>query len=181
MKNQIQKTSILNKNLTLTGMMGVGKSTIGKNLAKKLNYNFIDVDKLIETKEGISINLIFKNKSESYFRKVESEITLQVLNENNCIISLGGGAFLNKSIRKNVKKKSISFWLDVNIEELIKRLKRTKKRPLLYKKNINDTVKKMYLERKKIYNEADFRIKCSSLKSNEIVNKILKFYENAGN
>ena len=171
----------MNKNLTLTGMMGVGKSTIGKNLAKKLNYNFIDVDKLIETKEGISINLIFKNKSESYFRKVESEITLQVLNESNSIISLGGGAFLNKSIRKNVKKKSISFWLDVNIEELIKRLKRTKKRPLLYKKNINDTVKKMYLERKKIYNEADFRIKCSSLKSNEIVNKILKFYENAGN
>ena len=171
----------MNKNLTLTGMMGVGKSTIGTNLDKKLNYNFIDVDKLIETKEGISINLIFKNKSESYFRKVESEITLQVLNESNSIISLGGGAFLNKSIRKNVKKKSISFWLDVNIEELIKRLKRTKKRPLLYKKNINDTVKKMYLERKKIYNEADFRIKCSSLKSNEIVNKILKFYENAGN
>ena len=54
----------MNKNLILTGMMGVGKSTIGKNLAKKLNYNFIDVDKLIETKEGVSINLIFENKSE---------------------------------------------------------------------------------------------------------------------
>jgi shikimate kinase len=102
-----------------------------------------------------------------------------VLNKNNSIISLGGGAFLNRTIRTFVKKKSISFWLDVDIEELIKRLKRTKKRPLLYKKNISDTIKTIYLERKKIYNEADFRIKCSSLNSSEIVNKILKLYENA--
>ncbi len=161
--------------------MGVGKSTIGKNLAKKLKYNFIDVDKLIEIKEGSSINLIFKNKSENYFRKLESEITLQVLKKNNSVISLGGGAFMNKSIRLSVKKKSMSFWLDVDIDELVKRLKRTKKRPLLYKKNIDDTVRKIYLERKKTYNEADYRIKCVSSKSGEIVDKILKLYENAGN
>ena len=61
----------MGKNLTLTGMMGVGKSTIGKILAKQLNYKFIDVDKLIEDREGSTINLIFKNKSESYFRTIE--------------------------------------------------------------------------------------------------------------
>jgi shikimate kinase len=181
MKNQIQKSSKLIKNLTLTGMMGVGKSTIGKNLAKKLKYNFIDIDRLIETKEKTSINLIFKNNSEGYFRKIESEITLHELKKNNCVISLGGGAFLNKSIRKSTKKNSVSFWLDVNADILEKRLNRTQKRPLLYKKNISDTIKKMYLERKKIYNEANYRIKCSFLKSSEIVDKILKLYEKSGN
>jgi len=181
MKNQILKTSKVYKNLTLTGMMGVGKSTIGKNLAKKLKYNFIDIDQLIEAKEGASINLIFKNKTESYFRKIENEITLQELKKDNSVISLGGGAFLNKSIRALSKKTAMSFWLDININELIKRLKKTKKRPLLYNKNINNAVKELYLERKKIYNEADYRIECSSLRSDEVVNKILKLYENSGN
>ena len=162
-------------------MMGVGKSTIGKILAKKLDYNFIDVDKIIESMEGHSINLIFKNKGESYFRKIESDITLSELKKMNSVISLGGGAFLNNAIRRNTKKLSISFWLDVPIDLLINSLKRTKKRPLLNNKNINETVKKIYFERKKIYSEADFKIKCNSLKTEEIVDKILKLYEKSGN
>ena len=161
--------------------MGVGKSTIGKYLAKKLKYNFIDVDKIIEAKEGLAIDLIFKNKSESYFRKIENDITLNELKKNRSVISLGGGAFLNKTIRRNAKKFSTSFWLDVPIYELIKRLKKSSHRPLLYKKDIADTVKKIYFDRKKIYNEADYRIKCNSLRSEQIVDKILKLYEKSGN
>ena len=161
--------------------MGVGKSTIGKNLAKRLKYNFIDVDKIIEAKEGLSINLIFKNKSESYFRKIENEITLSELKKNNSVISLGGGAFLNKTIRKNTKKYSTSFWIDVPIYNLIKRLEKSRQRPLLYKKNMAETVKKIYFDRKKIYNEADYRIKCNSLKPNEVVSKIISIYEKSGN
>ena len=161
--------------------MGVGKSTIGKKLAKKLKYNFIDVDKLIEKKEGSSIHQIFKNKNENYFRKIENDITLNELKRNSSIISLGGGAFLNNSIRKSAKKLSISFWLDVSVEELIKRLKRNKHRPLLFKKNLNETVKKIYFQRKKIYNEANYRINCNSLESEEIVDKILYLYEKSGN
>ena len=171
----------MKKNLILTGMMGVGKSTVGKRLAKELSLRFVDVDKLIEIKEGCSINLIFKNKSENYFRRLETSISLQELKKNNAVISLGGGAFLNKSIRRVVKDTALSFWLDVNIDELTKRLKKTKKRPLLFKRNLNSTVNKIYLERKKTYNEADFKIKCTFLKSEEIVQKIIKLYEDARN
>ena len=162
-------------------MMGVGKSTIGKKLAKKLKYNFIDVDKLIELKEKSSINSIFKNKSENYFRKIESEITLSELRKEKSVISLGGGAFLSKEIRRSAKRLSISFWLDVPVEELIKRLKKSQKRPLLFKKNISETMKKIYYDRKKIYNKADYRIKCNSLSLNEIIDKISELYEKSGN
>ena len=173
----------MGKNLTLTGMMGVGKSTIGNILAKKLNYNFIDLDNLIEEKEGTSVNLIFKQKGENYFRKIENDIALLELKRKNSVISLGGGAFINNTIRKCSKKTSTSFWLDVPIYKLIKRLRDNKQRPLLFNKNksLSDAVKKIYFERKKIYNEADHRIKCNSLRSEEIANKILYLYEKTGN
>ena len=161
--------------------MGVGKSTIGKILAKQLNYKFVDIDKLIEDKEGSTINFIFRNKSESYFRKIENDITLAELKKFNSVISLGGGAFLNNLIRKSAKKLSTSFWLDVPINLLIKRLKRNNKRPLLLKKNTHEEVKKIYFNRKKIYGEADFKIRCNSLKSDQIVKKILNLYEKSRN
>ena len=87
-------------------MMGVGKSTIGKILAKKLQYDFLDIDRLIEQKEGSSINLIFKNKGEEYFREIEKKLTLSELKKINCVISLGGGSFLQNEVRKSVKKLS---------------------------------------------------------------------------
>ena len=132
-------------------------------------------------KEGTTINLIFKNKGEKYFRKIENDISLIELKKANSVISLGGGAFLNNTIRKATKKFSISFWLDVSIDELIKRLKKSNNRPLLLKKNISETVKKIYFERKKIYNESNYRIKCNSLKAGDIAKKVLSIYEKSGN
>ena len=99
----------MEKNLALTGMMGVGKTTIGKRLAKKLNYDFIDVDKIIEKTEGQSISSIFKNKGENYFRKIEKELTIIELKKNKSVISLGGGAFLDNSIRQCAKKTLLVF------------------------------------------------------------------------
>ena len=171
----------MTKNLVLTGMMGVGKSTIGERLAKKLSYKFIDVDRLIESNEGCSINSIFKNKSENYFRKLENKITLSEIKKKKSVISLGGGAFLNQNIRRAVKNSSVSFWLDVSLNILIKRLSKSNKRPLLFEKNLNQTIKKIYLERKKIYNEANFRIICSFERKDEIVKKIFRLYESSRN
>ena len=162
-------------------MMGVGKSTIGKILAKRLNYNFVDIDNIIEAKEGTNINQIFKNKSESYFRKIENDVTLLELKKSKTVISLGGGAFLNDQIRRDAKKLSTSFWLDVSIDLLLRRLRKTRQRPLLFKKNLNETIKKIYFSRKKFYNESNYRIKCNALKPEEIVNKIIHLYEKSDN
>ncbi len=171
----------MEKNLTLTGMMGVGKTTIGKRLAKKLNFAFVDIDKIIEKQEGGSISAIFKNKGEDYFRKIEKQLTIIELKKNNSVISLGGGAFLNSSIRQYSKKHSISFWLDVPIEILIKRLKKSNNRPVLGKEKTSDSIKKIYFIRKKFYNKADCRIKCKSLSLQQITEKILNFYEKSRN
>ena len=171
----------MEKNLTLTGMMGVGKTTIGKRLARKLNYAFVDVDKIIEKQEGESISSIFKNKGENYFRKIEKQLTIMELKKNNSVISLGGGAFLNSTIRQYSKKNSISFWLDVPIEILIKRLKKSKNRPVIGKEKTNDSIKKIYFMRKKFYTKADYRIKCKTLTLKQIIEKILKFYEKSRN
>ena len=160
-------------------MMGVGKSTIGKILAKKLKLKFIDIDKLIEKKENSTIKEIFKNKGENYFRKVEKQITLEELKKRNLVIALGGGAFVNHSIRKEIKNSAISFWLDLDIKSIISRLKNVKKRPLLDENNLENSINRIYSERKKFYNESDYKIKSNNSDINNIVNKVIKLYENS--
>ena len=161
--------------------MGVGKSTIGKKLAKKLKLKFIDIDQIIEKKEKRTIKEIFENKGEGYFRKIEKRISLEELKKSDAVIALGGGAFMDSSIRKEAKNLSISFWLDLGLRPLLIRLKNVKKRPLLDQDSLEESVNKIYSQRKKIYNESDFKIKCDSMKIQEIVNKIIKLYEDSRN
>ncbi len=168
----------MKKNLLLTGMMGVGKSTIGKKLAKKLKLKFIDIDQIIEKKEKSKIKEIFIKKGENYFRKIEKKISLDEMKNNNSVIALGGGAFMDSSIRKEAKNSSISFWLDLDLKSLLTRLKNVKKRPLLNQDNLEESVNKIYSTRKKIYKMSDFRIKSNS-NTNQIVNKIVKLYESS--
>ena len=145
------------KNICIMGLMGSGKSIIGKDLSKYLDLKFYDTDKEIEKKTKKSINSIFKEHGESYFRDIEEKICVDLLNYNNCVISLGGGSIINKKIRKEVKQNSYSIYLQVKINNLLKRLKSSKKRPLLNKNIDNrETLKNLFDKRRKFYENADF-------------------------
>jgi len=158
-------------------MMGSGKSTIGKSLSERLNTKFIDIDNIIEKKLSLSISQIFESKGEDFFRDKEREETIKALKNENIVIALGGGAFMDETIRENIKKSSFSVWLDIDIDEIFKRIKSNKKRPLL--KNISkESLEKLCEERKKTYLLADCKINCNLKTKNEIVEKIKKLYEN---
>ncbi len=163
----------LNKNLVLLGMMGSGKTTLGKIVSKKLNKEFIDVDQLIEIQEDMTISEIFQKKGESFFRKLEEEISMQILKKSNSIISLGGGAFINKKIRKEILKNHISIWLKWDNKNLIDRIKNSQKRPLAIK--LDDlNLNKLINDRSKIYSKAKYQIKCDILSKLELTNKIIE-------
>ena len=158
-------------------MMGVGKSTLGKIVAKKLNLEFVDTDTRIEEKYLMKINAIFKKKGEKFFRLEEEKEVLKSLKKNNRVIALGGGAFINTTIRNNILKNTVSIWLDSDLEILNKRTKWNKKRPLLNKENSKIVINKLYEERKSIYKLANYKIDCTDLSKENIANKIIIFYE----
>ena len=159
-------------------MMGVGKSTLGKIVAKKLDLKFADTDLNIEKNCSMKIWEIFKNKGEDFFRLEEEKEALECLKKNKTVIALGGGAFMNRNIRSLILKNSLSFWLDLNLNIINKRVKWSKKRPLLNQKKEEEIIKKLYSERKNIYKLAKYKINCNKLSKTAITKKIILFYEN---
>ena len=166
----------MKKNLVLTGMMGVGKSSIGQSLGKRLKMSFIDIDKIIENEESASIKDIFENKGEDYFRLLEQKVTIDRIKSKNSVIALGGGAFINDKIRELVLRNCISFWLDLSTSILLSRISDQKKRPLLNKPNLKETLETIYQKRKGIYALANFKINCDKINKAELVTKIAKIY-----
>ena len=166
----------LNKNIVLIGMMGAGKSTIGYLLSKSTNLNYVDIDKLIEKEAELKIYNIFEKKGEKYFRNLEEKITLKSLKSKKNIISLGGGGFINKNIRKEVLNNNISFWLNWKNSTIIQRILKSKKRPLTINSSESD-LKKLINDRSKIYSEANFKINCENLTKNMITKRIIETYE----
>ena len=164
------------KNLVFLGMMGSGKSSIGYLVSKKLKLKFIDIDHVIEDKIKMKITDIFKEKGEDYFRNLEEEITINSLKKNIGIISLGGGAFVNKKIRKEVLTNHHSFWLNWSAEILLKRIKDSKKRPLVLNSTSKEIIN-LIKKRSKIYSKAEFKINCDKLTKSEIVKIIIKINE----
>ena len=158
------------------GMMGSGKSSIGLLVSKKLNLKFFDIDNMIEDEVGMKISNVFEIKGENYFRDIEEKITLKILKTNNNVVSLGGGAFINDKIRNEVLANNLSFWLNWDLEILLKRIKKSKKRPLVFN-STDRAIKDLIKKRIKIYSKAKFTINCNNLTKNEIVKKITKIYE----
>lgn len=166
-------------NLTLCGMMGSGKSIVGKLLARKINFNFIDTDKFIEKKIGKSINKIFSEDGEGYFRELEEKTIINILKKKKYVISLGGGAILNKRIRNVIKNNSYNIYLKVSIDILTKRLENSKNRPLIKNKDINKVLIDLIKKREKFYKKSELIIK-NETNINDIVENIcdtLKLYD----
>ena len=150
-------SNIKRRNICIMGLMGSGKSVIGKDLSKYLNFKFYDTDKEIELKTKKNINEIFHEYGELYFRNLEEKICIKLLNQNNCVISLGGGSIINKEVRKLIKQNSYSIYLQVKLKNLVNRLKSSKKRPLLNKDESKlEILKNLYEDRQKFYEKADF-------------------------
>ena len=167
----------MKKNLVLIGMMAAGKTTLAKIVARKRKLEFIDTDLYIEKKNFMTISQIFKKKGELFFRAEEEKQVLKCLRKRNCVISLGGGAFINKTIRENILKKCISIWLDVDTKTLGERIGWNKRRPLLDGENNQNKINKLYAERKNIYKNANYKIDCKNFSKNELVKKIIELYE----
>ena len=149
---------ILSKSIVLIGSMGSGKSAIGKILSKKMGVPLSDTDKIIEKEVGKTIDEIFNDPGEKYFRQVEEKVVGRVLDETAHIISTGGGSILSSKTRNAIKSKSFSIWVQCNVNIISNRIRDQEKRPLLKNKNILDTLVKKNKERIIFYRQADSHI-----------------------
>ena len=172
-KNKLKE--LKKNNIAIIGHMGAGKSVIGKMLAKKVNFQHIDSDLEIIKFTRKSINNIFQENGEEHFRNIETKIVLKLIEKKNIVISLGGGAILNKLIRDKLKKNSITLFLDVNLLKLEKRLKKSINRPLLKNVNLEEKVKQLDIARRKYYLLSDIIIKNTNSPVDTCKNFIKKF------
>lgn len=171
------------KPVILVGMMGCGKSTVASIVAKKLGYEFLDIDEIIVKNVGCSIVEIFKYQDEEYFRKKEYEALTFALEKNNVIIASGGGAYINDKSRKLIEEKSISIWLNATCEVIYRRVKYKKTRPLIANTtDVKKSVYNLYEKRRPIYQQAKIHVDTSNLNQFQaadiIIEKILQINEN---
>ena len=164
------------KNIVLVGFMGSGKTSIGRALAKKLNYLHIDTDKVIEKEKNMNISNIFDFYGENYFRELEQDIIIKIINNNiKSVISLGGGSFLNIKIRENIQKLCISVWLNADIDIIYDRISNSKNiRPVLSKLKNKSDLESLLNKRNLIYKEADIKIDINNLSKNSLIEKVFQ-------
>ena len=162
---------IKKNNICLIGFMGSGKSAIAKEMSKIYNLDFYDTDYEIEKKSGCDINHLFNNFGEQYFRNMEHQVCADLLKNKDCVISLGGGSIINPSIRKLLKDYSFTIYLKVDLETLKRRLKSSKKRPLLNDPNKIEIIQKLLKKKENFYNRADLILE-NNFSKKELIKKI---------
>ncbi len=161
-------------NIFLVGPMGSGKSSLGKKLAKSLDRKFIDTDKEIEKKESKTINEIFENNGENYFRKKEKEFLINIPNNLNLVIATGGGIVLDQENREKLKENNVIF-LNASVERQSKRTSRSDKRPLLRNVDRLKKLRELYDERLEFYKEvSNFEINVDKFQSKDILVSIIE-------
>ena len=161
-------------NIFLVGPMGSGKSSLGKKLAKSLDKKFIDTDKEIEKKENKTINEIFENNGEKYFREKEKEFLINIPNNLNMIIATGGGIVTNQENREKLKENKVIF-LNASIERQSKRTSKSDKRPLLKNVNRLKKLRELYDQRLELYREvSNIEINVDKFTSKDILIKIIE-------
>jgi len=146
------------KPLVLIGMMGAGKTTVGRRLAARLNRQFLDSDEEIERAAQMTIPEIFEQRGEPEFRAGETRVISRVLKDQGVVLATGGGAFVNGETRALVKAEAISIWLKADLDVLFERVSRRSNRPLLRTSNPRATLEKLIEDRYPIYAEADVTV-----------------------
>lgn len=165
----------IKKPITLVGLMGAGKTSLGKILAKNLSWDFIDSDTEIETSAGCSISDIFSLYGEEEFRRGETRVIERLFKEKKqMVLSTGEGAFITPEVNKLIKEKAISIWLKADLEVLVKRTSHTNRRPLLKNDNPAQVLENLILKRYPIYAGADITITTKDEDIRTTLNKTLK-------
>jgi len=163
----------IDRPIVLVGMMGVGKSTVGRKLAAALGLPFADADDEIATAAQMSINEIFEHFGEDHFRDGERRVIARLLEGGRGVVATGGGAFVQEDTRQLILDKGIAVWLDCDVDTLVERLKRTNKRPLLRGGNVREIVTRMKTEREGAYAQAPVHVFSGSGAHTDTVAQIL--------
>ena len=164
----------IDRPVVLVGLMGVGKSTVGRRLAAILGTDFIDVDEEIERAANRTISEIFETHGEAYFRDGERRVIARLLKTGPQVLALGGGAFVDAATRAEVLDKAVSIWLNVPVDELVERVKRKPgKRPLLENTDVHEKVTTLMREREPLYAEADIRADISGKSHDAAINRLV--------
>ena len=163
----------MSKNIILVGLMGAGKSTIGRNLAKQLNKEFYDSDRVIEDRTGVDIATIFEIEGEQGFRDREEQVIKELCQSKNIVLATGGGSILREENRKNMKKYGHVVYLCTTVELLYSRIRYDKSRPLMQTENPLNTLKKLLQDREPFYKEvSNLIITTGKQKATVIVKRI---------